>query len=228
LFNRVRCTDVIILGRGGGSTEDLWAFNEEVVAQAVYESAIPVVSAVGHEIDVTLVDLVADRRALTPSEAAEVVVPNREDFLDGLGRTGARMRDLVTARLVQAWQRWRDLVEGRAFRLPRERVRDQERRLDDWQERLDRGARQRVALDRQKTEAMAARLETLSPLNVLARGYSLTRRNDDPRLVRSAAQVSPGDRLLTLVQHGRIVSRVEEIDLQPRGTLAGATEPVNS
>src|SRR5439155_5365167 len=137
LLNRLRGVDVLIIGRGGGTAEDLWAFNEEVVAHAIFESRIPVVSAVGHEIDVTVADLVADCRALTPSEAAERVVPNREELREALGRTETRLRDLLLGRLEAAWQRWRDLAGRRAFRLPLDRVRDQERRLDGWQQRLD-------------------------------------------------------------------------------------------
>jgi exodeoxyribonuclease VII large subunit len=212
LVNRLRCAEVIILGRGGGSVEDLWAFNEECVAQALYESHLPVVSAVGHEIDVTIADLVADRRALTPSEAAEIVVPSREELLEGLVRTGGRLRELLTSRLEQAWERCRALAQRRAFRLPLECVREQERRLDDWQDRLERAMRQRLLLARQSTASMAGRLETLSPLNVLARGYSLTRKKDDTRLMRHAADAAPGDCLVTTLHQGRIISRVEAIE----------------
>jgi exodeoxyribonuclease VII large subunit len=222
LVNRLRCADVIILGRGGGSVEDLWAFNEEIVAHALYESLIPIVSAVGHEIDVTIADLVADRRALTPSEAAEIVVPNCQELLEGLGQIADRLNGLMAGRLQQAWQRCRDFAERRVFRWPLERVRDEERRLDDLQDRLKRGIQQRLLHARQRTEALAARLESLSPLNVLARGYSLTRRDDNIRLIRSATQVSPGDRLVTLVHEGRIFSRVEAVDLQPGGSPAGS------
>jgi exodeoxyribonuclease VII large subunit len=224
LVNRLRCAEVMILGRGGGSTEDLWAFNEEIVAQAIYESRIPVVSAVGHEIDVTIADLVADRRALTPSEAAELVVPNCQELLDDLNRLDERVRGLIAGRLQQAGQHCRELAERRPFRWPLERVRDEERRLDDWQERLDRGVQQRLLQVRQHIDGKAARLETLSPLNVLARGYSLTRGHDDARLIRSAKQVSAGDRLVTLVHEGRIVSRVEATDPQPHGSAGGPSE----
>jgi exodeoxyribonuclease VII large subunit len=217
LVNRLRCAEVIILGRGGGRVEDLWAFNEEIVAQALFESHIPVVSAVGHEIDVTIADLVADRRALTPSEAAELVVPHRDEMLEGLVRTGERLRELLASRLEQAWQRCRELAQRRAFRLPLECVREQERRLDDWQERLERAMRQRLVLAQQSTTGLASRLETLSPLNVLARGYSLTRKEDDPRLLRNVADAAPGDRLVTTLHQGRIISRVEAIE-PPTGT----------
>jgi exodeoxyribonuclease VII large subunit len=203
--------DVAIVGRGGGSVEDLWAFNEESVAHALFASVIPVVSAVGHEIDVTIADLVADHRALTPSEAAERVVPSCEELRDGLRRLELQLRTYVDRRLDSARDRLRDLTERRAFRLPLERIRDLERRLDDWGERLRRAVRQRLEKAQQRVQTQAARLETLSPLNVLSRGYSLTRTEAQQAVVRSPDQVRPGDRLVTIVQHGRIVSRVEEL-----------------
>jgi exodeoxyribonuclease VII large subunit len=209
LLNRLACVDVIIVGRGGGSAEDLWSFNEECVAHAIFRSAIPVVSAVGHEIDVTIADLVADRRALTPSEAAEVVTPHREELLESLESAEGRLRTLLRQRLEVARARLSDLSQRRAFRMPLGRIRDEERRLDDWTERMRRAARQQLDRARERLEAHAARLESLSPLNVLGRGYSLTRREADQTVVRSPDQVRPGDRLITHVQHGRIVSRVE-------------------
>ena len=215
LLNQLKEVDVMIVGRGGGSLEDLWAFNEECLARAIVESRIPVVSAVGHEIDLTIADLVADRRALTPSEAAELVVPNRADHLEGLNAAEARLRDLLRNRLTMARNRLDDLAQRRVFRLPLERIRDQERRLDEWSERLQRALRQRLIRLRESVGGLAARLETLSPLNVLGRGYSLTRRFDDPTLVRSADQVRPGDCLVTDVHRGRIISRVEEISASP-------------
>jgi exodeoxyribonuclease VII large subunit len=203
--------DVLIVGRGGGSTEDLWAFNAESVAQAMFASRIPVVSAVGHEIDLTIADLVADRRALTPSEAAELVVPHREELLDGLRGIEGQCRLLLAQRLERARERLHDLASRRAFRQPLERIREQERRLDDWTERLRRAGGQRLFHWRQRLDGYAAQLETLSPLNVLGRGYSLTRTETEQAVVRRSDQVRPGERLVTLVQHGRIVSRVEEV-----------------
>ncbi len=201
--------DVLIIGRGGGSIEDVWAFNAECVAQAIHASRIPVVSAVGHEIDLTIADLVADCRALTPSEAAERIVPNRAEMLEGLRGLEAQLHGIVARRLDRTRARLQDLAERPAFRRPLERMRDWERRLDEWTERLERALRQRLLQARERLEAQAARLQTLSPLNVLARGYSLTRREADQVVVRSPEQVRPGDRLLTHVQYGRIISRVE-------------------
>jgi exodeoxyribonuclease VII large subunit len=212
IVNRIPGMDVLILGRGGGSSEDLAVFNREIVAHAIFRSRLPVVSAVGHEIDVTIADLVADKRALTPSEAAELVSPDRAQLLRGLQACGARMRDLLAGRLETARNRWQDLISRRVFAEPLERIRERERRLDDMETRLERGMRQRLEQAKRLTDAWTARLETLSPLNVLARGYSLTRRESDKSVVRRASEVGPEERLVTLVGEGRIVSVVEEID----------------
>lgn len=213
LLNRVHLAgwriDVMIVGRGGGSLEDLWAFNEECVAQAIHASRIPVVSAVGHEVDLTIADLVADRRALTPSEAAELVAPNRVELLEWLNRTQLRIGDLMTGRLAQARRRLEELAQRRVFREPLERLHEQERKLDDWSQRLSRAVKQRLVLAREQLETRSARLEALSPLKVLARGYSLTSTETDGVLVRTPEQVRPGDRLVTRLQQGRIISRVE-------------------
>ncbi|HEY8505677.1 MAG TPA: exodeoxyribonuclease VII large subunit, partial [Gemmataceae bacterium] len=204
--------DLMIVGRGGGSIEDLWAFNEEIVADAIYESAIPVVSAVGHEIDVTVADLVADCRAPTPSAAAELVTPDREEVLAGLREYRRRLRDALGRRVVLARQRLDELAARRALRAPLERVRELERRLDELGERLRRVVSNRLAREGERVAAAAGRLETLSPLNVLRRGYSLTRIEPDRALVRSARQVAPGQRLRTTLPDGDIVSRVESVE----------------
>lgn len=203
--------DVMIIGRGGGSAEDLGAFNTETLAHALYHSRIPVVSAVGHEIDWTIADGVADLRALTPTDAAQRVVPDRLELLDGLRQLEAQLHGVMTRRLEQG-RRWlNDIARRPALRRPLERVRDLERLLDDYAERLERAARGRLGQFRERLDAYAARLETLSPLNVLARGYSLTRGELDGSVIRDAEQVQPGDRLVTTIQRGRIVSRVEAV-----------------
>lgn len=209
LVNELRGTDVLIVGRGGGSTEDLWAFNAECVADAIYTSQIPVVSAVGHEIDWTIADLVADCRALTPSEAAERVVPDGEEFLANLQAFEEQIHTLFRQRLDRIRMRLDDLGQRRSFRLPLEGIRAHERKLDELAERLQRAARQRLALLSDHLQAKASQLENLSPLNVLGRGYSLTRREADGIVVRSADQVQPGERLVTRLQHGQVFSRVE-------------------
>ena len=211
LVNRVPGIEALILGRGGGSSDDLAAFNREIVARAIFESRLPVVSAVGHEIDVTIADLVADKRALTPSEAAELVTPDRQQLLRSLQAQEDRLRELVLGRFQNNRQRLHDLAGRRALAAPLEPIRDRERRLDDLEARLQRAMQQRLAQSRHYADAWAARLETLSPLNVLARGYSLTRRASDQAVVRSSDQVQVGERVVTLLDKGRLLCRVEEI-----------------
>jgi exodeoxyribonuclease VII large subunit len=209
LLNHVANVDVVIVGRGGGSAEDLSAFNDENVAKAIFESHIPIVSAVGHEIDLTIADLVADCRAVTPSEAAERIVPHRDELAEHLRKRQQQLRIFLLQRLELSRQQVQALAERWPLRFPLERIREREQRLDNWTERIQRAARQHVERWRERLGAHAARLETLSPLNVLARGYSLTRREIDHAVVRDPEQVQIGDRLVTHVQHGRIVSRVE-------------------
>jgi exodeoxyribonuclease VII large subunit len=178
-----------------------------------------VISAVGHEIDLTIADLVADCRALTPSEAAERVVPHRDELQESLRTVGERLRALLLKRLEVARQHVQGLAQRRCFRLPLEPLRDRERRLDEISERLERAAQHRLLLLRQRLEAQTGRLETLSPLNVLARGYTLTRREVDQSVVRAPGQVSPGDWIVTILREGSIRSRVESAD----STVIGPT-----
>lgn len=199
--------DAIVIGRGGGSAEDLWAFNEEAVADAVFQSAVPVVSAVGHEVDVTVCDLVADHRAETPSAAVVALTPHRDELLNDLTALNARLREAVAHRLALARRTLDQLAARPALRQPLRRVHDLGQRLDDTAARLHRAARSSLTREADRLAAVAARLDTLSPLNVLARGYSLTR-TADGRVVRAAAEVAPGDRLVTRVASGEIVSRV--------------------
>jgi exodeoxyribonuclease VII large subunit len=214
LLNGLPGIDVMIVGRGGGSAEDLWAFNSECVAHAFFESRIPIISAVGHEIDLTIADLVADCRALTPSEAAERAVPHFQELLDGLHGVEDRLRAHLQHRLEWAKSRMDDLSTRRCFRLPLERVQESGRRLDELSERMQRSTKQWLAQTRRRLETHAQHLENLSPLNVLGRGYSLTRK-EDGTVVRTPAQVRPGDRLVTSVQQGQIISRVEQSEELP-------------
>jgi exodeoxyribonuclease VII large subunit len=204
--------DCLVVGRGGGSLEDLWAFNEEVVVRAIHASRIVVVSAVGHEIDVTLSDLVADVRALTPSEAAERVVPDADELLRALAAQKRRMLLSLARRASQARSRLDALAGRRAFRKPFDLVHDLARRLDEWSQRSTRAARQRLAALRGRADSRAGRLEPLSPLAVLGRGYSLTQRARDGRVLRDAGELAVGDEIQTRFHRGRAVSRVEAIE----------------
>jgi exodeoxyribonuclease VII large subunit len=203
--------DVVICGRGGGSLEDLWAFNEEVVARAIAACPRPVVSAVGHEIDVTVADLVADRRALTPSEAAELVVPLDSEVRAELDRWSQQLRSALQQRARQARLQLDGLSTRRCFARPLERLHFLATQLDELESRLSRGINGVLERARRECAAVAAHLEALSPLGVLARGYSLTKRLPDGQLVRSAADVQVGDRLSTLLGDGELLSTVTAV-----------------
>jgi exodeoxyribonuclease VII large subunit len=202
--------DALIVGRGGGSLEDLWAFNEEILADAIFASTIPVVSAVGHEIDVTISDLVADHRALTPSHAITDLTPDRDALVAGLSDLGDRLRARVTRRLEVARQRLDAVTDRPVLRNPLDRIRGLEERLDGLDDRLRRAGGLPIERSRTRAAALAAQLESLSPLNVLSRGYSLTRASDG-RVVQDAAAVRPGDVIHTRLARGELVSRVEEV-----------------
>ena len=204
--------DVVICGRGGGSLEDLWAFNEEVVARAIHACKIPVVSAVGHEVDVTIADLVADRRALTPSEAAELVVPLESDVQLELDLVRQRLVNSLKQQTQRARLRLDSVASRRCFSRPLERIQEQSHRLDDLEVRLKRGMKQVIESSKQQLQAFASSLNALSPLAVLDRGYSLTKRLSDGELIRDASTISVGDQISTLLAQGSIVSEVRAIE----------------
>lgn len=204
--------DVVICGRGGGSMEDLWAFNEEIVARAIHACRVPVVSAVGHEVDVTIADLVADRRALTPSEAAELVVPLESDVRLELDLVRQRLVSSLRQQTQRARLRLDSLAGRRCFARPLERIQEMSHRLDDLEVRLKRGVKQSVQSARQQLQALASSLNALSPLAVLDRGYSLTKRVSDGELIRDASKVAIGDRLSTLLANGSMISEVTAIE----------------
>ena len=213
LVNRLKTkVDVMVVGRGGGSMEDLWCFNEEALVRAIYKSRVPVVSAVGHEIDVTLADLAADVRALTPSEAAERVVPDTVELTGLLTNYQQRLLAGLRGRAATARSRVDALAARRVFRRPFDAVRDHQRRLDELNQRAHRAVRTLAELASRRTSAAAAQLESLSPLGVLGRGYSVTRRAKDGQLVRDATKLKIGEQIVTRLQHGEAISRVDEIN----------------
>jgi len=204
--------DVLVVGRGGGSLEDLWCFNEESVVRAIFASQVPVVSAVGHEIDVTLSDLVADVRALTPSEAAELVVPSEEDIRGGLNSAKQRLAAALRSRATEARARLTAIAEHHAFRRPFERVHDLSRQLDDLELRATRGLRYTVSRSQERLRGLAGRLESLSPLAVLNRGYSVTQMADNGEVITNVDTLSVGDAINSRLARGQLVSRVEKIE----------------
>lgn len=200
--------DAMIVGRGGGSLEDLWAFNEEAVARAIYDSEIPVVSAVGHEVDTTIADLVADYRAPTPTAAAEILVPE----LAGMVELVTEYQLKLGRGLRHTLELWRGRLETMSERLaglgPLNQLRREQQRLDYLLEGLKWSMHHRLKDRKEKLNALGAHLEALSPLKVLERGYSITR-NAKGAVVKSAGEVKPGDTITTKLADGELQSRIE-------------------
>ncbi len=200
-----RC-DVLILARGGGSLEDLWPFNEEIVARMIFNCTIPIISGIGHEIDFTIADFVADVRAPTPSAAAELVSPDGEGLQAYCQQIDVRLTQLITHRINVKRQRWQTLTQR--LRHPRERLQYFAQKLDEQTHRLM-AAGQKLALKRAHQLSLSTQtLQTLSPYATLQRGYAIVK-NAHGAIVRSPTQVKANDRLTTTVYDGEIVSRVE-------------------
>ncbi len=210
-LNRIGGFDVLIVGRGGGSMEDLWAFNEEIVARAIFASEIPIISAVGHETDVTIADLVADRRALTPTEAAELAVPVRDELVHKVTHLQNSMHSSLVNRLREARLRLKSSAESYALRQPIELVMQKQQRLDELTERIALAMHRKVQSQQDRWRRMADVLDTLSPLKVLGRGYSITLSAEGDGVLREADQAVPGAAIRTILQSGEILSRVESV-----------------
>lgn len=219
IVSRIPDVDVVITGRGGGSLEDLWAFNEEVVARAIAACRVPVVSAVGHEIDVTIADLVADRRALTPSEAGELVVPSADDFRQELRRMASGIYRVLTGRVERLRLTLEAVAARNVFQRPMTLIDERRQQCDDLAARAERAIRLQTERLQQKLAASAAALDALSPLKVLHRGYALTT-TADGELVRSIRAVTKGAELQTRVSDGIVRSTVV-------GVVEGEISPQN-
>ena len=209
--NAQEIADVLIVGRGGGSIEDLWAFNDEGVSRAIYRSRIPVVSAVGHEPDVTISDFTADLRAATPSNAAELVAPDQSELraaLDGMQRA---ITAAMEQRLTRARQQLSALSSSPMLRNPMNYIQERRLRLDKLTGDFRRVSTRLVQDSRQRLVHLSASLDAMSPLKVLSRGYSMTA-DSDGRLVSSVTEVSPGQSLTILVSDGKIHAVAERTE----------------
>lgn len=202
--------DVIVVTRGGGSTEDLWSFNEEKVCRAIFNSRVPVISGVGHEIDITLCDLVADVRTLTPSEAAERLVPDREDFKRQLGNVSQRMRKALESKIENADLRLDRYSSHNALRRPIQAIHRRVQQLDSLADDMHQLIELKMRMHEMQLAAMAEKLELVSPLGVLKRGYSLTT-DLTGNVITAAQDVAPGSLIRTRLAVGGITSRVEEV-----------------
>ncbi len=202
-------TDVLLVGRGGGSIEDLWAFNEEPVARAIAASPIPVISCVGHETDFTVADFVADVRAPTPSAAAELAVPQREAVLARIEESGQSMRSTLLARLQRLEER---LARARSHPLlesPRRLYEQLARKVDELSARVPEAARRALERCQRSLELRLGKLDALSPLKVLSRGYSIAERTRDRRILHRASDAKPGEELRLRLHHGRLICEVK-------------------
>ena len=208
--NRFQVADLIITGRGGGSIEDLWAFNDERVAYAIADSNIPVISAVGHEPDVTIADFVADLRAATPSNAAELAVPDQTELKKALQAKNTLLITLMQRRLKQERQRVSALASARSLRSPLNYINDRRLLLDHTHQRLCAASQQLLNGKRERFVRLTAKLDAMSPLKVLSRGYSMAT-DGQGELIKSVEGVSVGDRITVTFSDGAAVTEVQEV-----------------
>lgn len=211
LLDRSGRVDVIIIGRGGGSIEELWAFNDERVVRAVAAATTPIVSAVGHQTDYTLSDFAADRRAATPSQAAEIVTPDRLALIQRLRTNQHRLNQSLLNRLIRRRLRLERCLASKLFRRPQEILQERMQRLDQLQDRLASAVETLLNRNQQRWQLANEKLNLLDPLRVLQRGYSVVRRQDG-QVVRRAETVGQGDRLDVWLQEGRLGVVVTETE----------------
>ncbi len=210
MFNEYGNVDCIIVGRGGGSIEDLWAFNEEMVARAIFASKIPVISAVGHEIDFTIADFVADVRAPTPSAAAEIAVADTEEERRLLISISERFRNLIVGFLEKSFEKYNNILINRAFRQPCRMFFEAQQTLDEIRHRIRQAI---LSTLRQKTMRLASaanQLNALNPLSVLGRGYCVVSK-DDCTVVRSIRQIAAGEAVKMRFSDGEAKGLIEEV-----------------
>ena len=209
-FNNRDDIDIIITGRGGGSLEDLWPFNTELTVRAIAASNIPVISAVGHEVDTTLADLVADLRAPTPSAAAELAVWSKREMAERLSYFSQGQASLLDRLVKQARSELSALVSRPVFARPLDLVVQRQQYLDSVTRTLGTAGKNSFEKNRNRLSLVLARLETLSPLSILARGYAVSRKLPQGSVIRSVKDILPGDRMETVLADGRVKSFVEE------------------
>ena len=209
-FNSLTNADVLIVGRGGGSLEDLWAFNEEVVARAIYNSKIPIISAVGHEVDFTIADFVADLRAATPSAAAELVLPLKEDLVLRISDLKLGMRQALTQTLKSLRQELKRLTESRALKDPLAIFEIQFQRLDELKKSMATSFETLIKFKEEKFGSLVGKLEALGPLATLKRGFSVSLKWPEGKIITDVHSVKPGDKVKTRVSKGFFISTVDE------------------
>lgn len=213
-FNQYKGIEVMIVGRGGGSLEDLWAFNEETVARAIFDSEIPVISAVGHEIDLTISDFVADARAATPSAAAQMVVPERDTILEQIETNTGKLATTLVSLIGRLKQRLKSVEESYGFRRPLDIITQRSQKLDELSRQLENSTKGYTEIKSSAISLLIEKLKALSPAAVLKRGYSITRRLPELKIIKDAGMLKKMDRVEVKLYRGRIETKVELIDLE--------------
>lgn len=208
--NYYQLADLLIVGRGGGSIEDLWAFNDEMVAHAIFESEIPIISAVGHEPDVTISDYVADLRAATPSNAAELAVPDQDSLFQMLDAMSSAMSTALSKQLKNYKQQLRMLSSSPALQSPEFYIKQQEKGVELLRNRILSAQNNRLNLYQQRFLAFASKLDALSPLKVLTRGYAMAQTSYG-EVVRSVKQINIGESLSITFQNGSVMATVTSV-----------------
>ena len=211
--NEFRVGDVIITGRGGGSIEDLWAFNDERVARAIYSSEIPVISAVGHEPDVTISDYVADARASTPSNAAEIAVPDCMEIREKLSKLAHISCQAMDKKLRSSRERLNGISSKRVMLDPLAQIDERRQRLDNLRDKLISAQENKLALKRGDVKSLASALDAMSPIRVLSRGYAVAL-GEKGNTLKSAAELKGGDRLTLRFSDGKAECLVENVNLK--------------
>jgi exodeoxyribonuclease VII large subunit len=201
--------DAIIIARGGGSIEDLWCFNDEAVARTIAQSPVPTLSGVGHEVDFTIADFVADMRAPTPSAAAELITPDQAEVRAMLEGAALELTSLMTNRIAAAWQQITANVRALQHLSPRVKLQNTRQRLDDASSKMQDAVRHNLTLKRERVNSLAAQLSAYNPLNVLARGYAVVR-SAQGEVIRSVGQVTADERLSIRVSDGEFNVKAEE------------------
>jgi len=210
-MNKKNAADVLIVGRGGGSMEDLWAFNETVVAEAIFESNIPVISAVGHETDFTIADFVADLRAPTPSAAAELAVPEMDACYEAIRLQRDRLSRALNVKMERMRASVKLFASARAFRLLENRLLSERQSLDNTRERAVRGARERILIARTELNRMQAQLRALDPSAVLERGYAILT-DEGGRALSGVSTMRAGDAVAIRMRDGTADAKIEHVN----------------
>lgn len=221
ILNQLKCVDVIILARGGGSLEELWPFNEEVVARSIFQSNIPIISAVGHETDFTIADFVADLRAPTPSAAAEIVVPEKRVLVQKTNDLQLRLQNALLKSININRVRYERLEGSIAFKQPYNRINQERLRIDNLTRHMQNALLAQKEKTKMRISFLIDKLDMLSPLNVLSRGYSIVKSKDTNMLVKSVEGVKTEDKVEITLKDGTIDAKVLSIEKrmgEKRGT----------